>query len=87
MRTVTPDEVRDKLPKLLDEVAQGETITIARNGVPVARIERVWNQARIDTAIADIQELREEIRQDWEARHLPPVTLKELLAWRDEGRS
>ena len=87
MRTVTPDEVRDNLPELLDEVARGESITIARDGVPVARIERAWDPAGIDTAIAGIRELREEIRQDWEARGLPPVTVEELLAWRDEGRS
>jgi len=87
MRTVTPDEVCNKLPELLDQVARGESITIVRDGVPVARIERAWDRSRIDAALEDIRQLREEIRQDWEARGLPPITVEEILAWRDEGRS
>jgi prevent-host-death family protein len=38
MRTVGADEAQSQLAELLDNVAAGETITIARNGVPVARL-------------------------------------------------
>ncbi|HLQ34783.1 MAG TPA: type II toxin-antitoxin system prevent-host-death family antitoxin [Chloroflexota bacterium] len=36
MRTVGSYEAKTHLPRLLDEVAKGETITITKNGKPVA---------------------------------------------------
>lgn len=86
MRTVTPEEARDKLPELLDEIAQGETITIARDGIPVARIERAWDQARVHEAAEGLRQLREQIRRRLEAEGQPPITGEEIRAWRDEGR-
>ncbi|HLG71901.1 MAG TPA: type II toxin-antitoxin system prevent-host-death family antitoxin [Chloroflexota bacterium] len=38
MRTVGSYEAKTHLPRLLDEVARGETITITKNGKPVARL-------------------------------------------------
>ena len=38
MRTVGAYEAKTHLPRLLDEVAAGETITITKHGVPVARL-------------------------------------------------
>ena len=38
MKTVGTDEAKTHLPRLLDEVAAGETITITKHGVPVARL-------------------------------------------------
>ncbi len=38
MRTIGAYEAKTHLPRLLDEVAAGETITITKHGVPVARL-------------------------------------------------
>ena len=38
MKTVGAYEAKTHLPRLLDEVAAGETITITKHGVPVARL-------------------------------------------------
>ena len=38
MRSVGTHEAKTRLTRLLDEVASGETITITRHGVPVARL-------------------------------------------------
>ena len=36
VRQIASDEAKTNLPRLLDEVARGETITITKHGVPVA---------------------------------------------------
>lgn len=38
MRSVGAYEAKTHLPRLLDEVAAGETITITKHGVPVAKL-------------------------------------------------
>ena len=38
MTTVGAYEAKTHLPRLLDEVARGETVTITKHGVPVARL-------------------------------------------------
>ena len=38
MRTVGAYEAKTHLPRLLDEVAKGESITITKRGVPVATL-------------------------------------------------
>ena len=38
MRTVGAYEAKTHLPRLLDDVARGEIITITKHGVPVARL-------------------------------------------------
>jgi prevent-host-death family protein len=38
MRTIGSYEAKTHLPRLLDEVAAGEEITITKNGKPVARL-------------------------------------------------
>ncbi|MSQ26730.1 MAG: type II toxin-antitoxin system prevent-host-death family antitoxin [Dehalococcoidia bacterium] len=38
MKTVTSNAAKTHLAQLLDEVEQGETVTIARHGVPVAEL-------------------------------------------------
>ena len=40
MKTVGSYEAKTHLPRLLDEVAAGETITITKHGVPVATLSR-----------------------------------------------
>ncbi len=41
MKTVGSYEAKTHLPRLLDEVAAGETITITKHGVPVATLAPV----------------------------------------------
>ena len=65
------------LPKLLEEVEQGETIEITRHGKPVARIVPLAPPRRTPVeVIADIREARKGVR-------LAGVTVKELV---EEGR-
>lgn len=46
MRTVGAFEAKTHLSQLLDDVEQGETITITRHGVPVARLEPFSGKSR-----------------------------------------
>lgn len=58
MRTVNVHEAKTHLSRLLDEVSKGETIVIARAGVPAARLSPV---PRIDVVFGG---LADEIRFD-----------------------
>jgi prevent-host-death family protein len=64
---------------LLDEVERGDTIVITRRDKPVARLvpDPARRQRDIEQVIADIKEMR---------KHTGRTTVKEILAWRDEGR-
>ena len=57
MKTVGAYEAKTHLPRLLDEVAQGKTITITKHGVPVARLVPPQAEQRPDVAEI-IDELR-----------------------------
>ena len=46
MRSIGAYEAKTHLPRLLDRVAQGESLTITRHGRPVARLVPVENEAR-----------------------------------------
>lgn len=62
MRTVGAFEAKTHLSRLLDEVAQGETITITKHGVPVAVLAPPPGARRPDVAAAieDWRRYREE---------------------------
>lgn len=79
MRTVGSYEAKTHLPRLLDEVAKGETITITKHGVPVARLVPPEGAERRDVAevIEAIRELRKRVKP------LDGLTIRELI---DEGR-
>ncbi len=77
MDSVGAYEAKTHLPRLLDRVAQGESLTITRHGRPVARLIPVANnreQAR--EAVARIVERRRQIKR---------VPLAELLESIHEG--
>ncbi|MGA2797610.1 MAG: type II toxin-antitoxin system prevent-host-death family antitoxin [Thermoguttaceae bacterium] len=78
MITIGLSEAGSQLPKLVDRVAQGELITITKQGVPVARIVPVANQNNSDMAqvIQDIKECRK-------GRRLEGLTIREMI---EEGR-
>lgn len=78
MRSVGAYEAKTHLPRLLDDVAGGETITITKHGVPVAVLSppRAGSASQVRDAIAGLRAFR--------ARHpLHGVTIRELI---DEGR-
>jgi prevent-host-death family protein len=78
MRTIGAYEAKTHLPRLLDEVAAGEEITITKHGVPVAVLVPPTGRSSrtIAEAIAELRLFR--------SRHpLDGVTIRELI---DEGR-
>lgn len=78
MRSIGAYEAKTHLPRLLDEVAKGERITITKHGHPVAILVPPDAVARpdADAALARIRELRRGIR-------LGGLSIRELI---DEGR-
>jgi prevent-host-death family protein len=79
MREIQASEAKTHLPRLLDEVENGETLIITRHGRAIARIvpEKSRHQQEIDEAHARILEVRKRTKR---------VTVEELLSARDEGR-
>lgn len=77
MVSVGAYEAKTHLPRLLDRVAQGESLTITRHGRPVARLIPVANNRdRAREAVARIVERRRQIKR---------VPLAELLESIHEG--
>ena len=60
MKTVGAYEAKTHLARLLDEVAKGDTITITKNGVPVAMLvpTRDARHRPIQEAITALREFR-----------------------------
>ena len=79
MREIQASEAKTHLPKLLDEVEQGETLVITRHGQRIARLVPEADQRRAEV-VAAIQALKAY------RRTAPPITVEELLSARDEGR-
>lgn len=79
MRTVQASEAKAQFLRLLDDVEQGETVTITRHGRAVARLvpQSEADSERRSRAIASILAIRKRTK---------PVSLTEILAARDEGR-
>jgi prevent-host-death family protein len=78
MRTVGAYEAKTHLPRLLDEVARGETITITRHGVPVARLVPAPNQPGDPEVLRRIEEW-EKYRKEQNITLGPDITLKEFM--------
>ncbi len=78
MDTVGAYEAKTHLARLLDRVAEGETLTITRRGHPVARLVPVDDD--------DISRSRRAARRIFERRkHLKTASLSELLETVHEG--
>ena len=79
MQTLGSYEVKTRLPELLRSVERGESITITRRGVPVARLVGIDESVREDTGtiIARMKRAR---------AGRPAVSAEEILSARDEGR-
>ena len=78
MRTVGSYEAKTHLPRLLDEVAGGEEITITKHGVPVAVLVPPPGRERRSTA-----EVIEELREFRKGNTLGGLKIKDLI---EEGR-
>ena len=78
MRRIGSYEAKTHLPRLLDEVARGETITITKHGVPVAVLVP---PAGSDTAA--VREAAAGLRAFRATHDLRGLTIRELI---DEGR-
>ena len=80
MKTVGAYEAKTHLPRLLDEVAAGETITITKHGVPVAQLVPPPGARRADVG---------KVIREWEEyrrRHnitLGGLSIREMI---EEGR-
>ena len=80
MKVVGADEAKTHLAQLLDDVVAGETITITRRGVPVARLVPPTNYAHPDVAkvLKDWEEF-----QDQNKITLDGISIRDLI---EEGR-
>ncbi len=78
MKTVGSYEAKTHLPRLLDDVAKGETFTITKHGVPVARLMPAPETGRRSTrdVIAALRALRR-------GKKLGGLRVRELV---EEGR-
>jgi prevent-host-death family protein len=77
MRTVGAYEAKTHLPRLLDEVAAGESITITKHGAPVAMLVPLQRPKR---SSADLLAAFREARR---GNTLGGITIRELI---EEGR-
>jgi prevent-host-death family protein len=78
MDSVGAYEAKTHLPKLLERVMKGESITITKHGVPVAVLCPPVSERKMDvkTVIAELRKLRE-------TQSLGTLSIRELI---DEGR-
>ena len=72
-------EAKTRLPELLRSVERGQSFTITRRGVPIARIVGVEESFKVETG-----RVVERMKEARGRRRSVPVG--ELLAARDEGR-
>jgi prevent-host-death family protein len=85
VETVGVFDGKARFSELIDRAERGEEIVVTRHGKPVARVAPLERPQRSPEAVASLKEraraLREAIRKE-----SGPVTVEEILAWRDEGR-
>lgn len=81
--TVGAFEAKTHLSALLDRVERGEEVTITRRGQPVAKLVPVKKAAEGTQPLSEkLQALRQRMRE----RGFKPLTVEEILEFRDEGR-
>ena len=77
-------EADKQLSELLDRVEQGEEVTITRQGRPVARLVPA-SDARQAASVEAFQRIRRRAKTLSDT-FSPPVTIDEILEWKNEGR-
>jgi len=79
MQEVQASDVAKDLPRLLDEVERGETVTITRDGRAIAKL--IPDDGRrpegVDRAIESIRSLRKRVGR---------LTVEEIVSTKNEGR-
>ena len=85
MATITAFEAKTRFGELLERVSRGEEIVITRHDKPVARIipEGRPNLARIQRAVQDLRNLRQEIGK---RKGFKPLSDKEIKDAINQGR-
>jgi prevent-host-death family protein len=78
MITIGLTEAGSQLPSLVDRVAQGELITITKQGIPVARIVPVSDQNS-----TDLSQVIRDIKESRKGRRLDGLSIREII---EEGR-
>ncbi len=78
MHTVGSYEAKTHLSRLLEMVAKGESVTITRHGVPIARLVPANADAKRKPA-----EVIDELREFRSGRKLGKLTLRKMI---EEGR-
>lgn len=79
MQTIGSYEAKTHLPRLLDEVAQGQTIIITKRGIPVAKLVP-FMEDRAKRRRAAVEAMKEYQRT---APSLDGLSIKQLI---EEGR-
>jgi prevent-host-death family protein len=79
MRSIPASAAKAHFAELLDQAERGETIVITRHGKEIATLSPCSDHRRreIEEAMAAMDAIRAQAK---------PVTVAEVLAWRDEGR-
>ena len=83
MKTIGSFDAKTHLSKILEEVSKGERYIITKHGKPVAEIKPISQSPDFnwDSAKRKLKSMRERIgRED-------PISLDEIIKWKDEGRS
>jgi prevent-host-death family protein len=78
MRTVGAYEAKTHLPKLLDDVERGETITITRHGEPIAKLVPIERREAMSR-----EQVLDALREFRRGKTLGDITIRELI---EEGR-
>src|SRR5258706_9140300 len=78
MRSIGSYEAKTHLPRLLDEVAKGERITITKHGVPVAVLVPPGSAGS-----TDVEGMMGRFRELRRGNRLDGLSIRELI---DEGR-
>lgn len=84
MVSVGAFEAKTHLSSLLDRVERGEDVTITRHGKAVARLvpaesgRRAEARAAVERIRAAAAELAKTLQE--------PVTIEEIIGWKNEGR-
>ena len=77
--TFDVDDLATRLPEMLAEVESGHEVVLARGARPVAKVERLPSHSPedVDAAITSLRENR---------RDFAPITMDEIIEWKNEGR-
>lgn len=82
MREIGAFEAKNTLGALLDLVQGGEEVVITRHGKPVARMVPETKVRDVAAALAAVERVNARRRE----RVGPPLTIEELIAFKNDGR-